>query len=120
MILVITLVGYFGYLLLKSIFDWIVHFNLVNFDFLTMLHGFRWSYIYYGWTGPLTSFIIISLMISLFFLYLAKLKGGEKSSLSVGYLYFIWYYSYLFAFWWIISIFNRFFGEIRWKGRKYS
>jgi len=116
----LVLTGYFVYTTTQNFIGAFNDLSSVGFDFITLMRGFKLEYLYYGYIGPMTSFLLISLAISLLFLYIAKVLSGDKNNLRTGYIYYLWYYSYLFAFWWVVAIFSRMFGAVKWKEKEFN
>ncbi len=115
---IFTLVGYFLYVTSDKIIQEIINYGLIGFDLITLLKGFKIEYLYYGYVGPLTFFLVILVLLNLLFVYLAQKHSGGKERLKLSYFYYFGSYAYLYAFWWLAAIFARFFG-VKWKGREY-
>ncbi|MFC1686195.1 glycosyltransferase [Nanoarchaeota archaeon] len=117
-VLIFMLVGYFFYITIDKAIQAFINYGLVGFDFITLLKGFKLEYLYYGYVGPLTFFLVALVLINILFVYLAKKHSGGKEKLKLSYFYYFGSYAYLYAFWWLVAIISRFFG-VKWKGRDY-
>lgn len=119
-VMIFVLIAYFTYQTASNLINTLINFSLVEFDLITLLRGFKYEYLYYELTSPITFFLIILILFNILFIYLAKIHSKDGSSIKLSYTYYFAYYTYLYAIWWAFAIFYRFFGNIRWKGRKFE
>ncbi len=119
-LMIFVLISYFTIQTLSNFVRTLINFGLVEFDLWTLLKGFKYEYLYYELTSPITFFLVILILFNILFIYIAKIKSGENEDVKLSYTYYFWYYTYLYAIWWAFAVFYRFFGNIRWKGRKFD
>jgi cellulose synthase/poly-beta-1,6-N-acetylglucosamine synthase-like glycosyltransferase len=82
-----------------SWYDMIKTFIAVNFDITPFLQ-FNFDPFFLNVNGVF--FIsIISLFISVFTIYIAKRLSDEKQPIAISYVFFVFSYLFLFAFWWM-------------------
>jgi len=117
---IIFLITYFGFVAIRSFIDAFVKWHSVGFDFWTMLQGFKWSYLYYELTSPLTVLLIILSVLNLLFIFFAEIKSHEKNKVDIAFVYYFCFYAYLYALWWIAAIFYWLFGRIKWGEVSYG
>ena len=120
-IILIAMIGYFTYINIDSFIHTIQNWFLVGFDLLPMLKNFKLDYLYYELTSPVTAFLLVALLLNILFVIIAKYGSKTKESIKISYLYFFAVYSYLYAFWWIMTFVYRLFGgRISWGKQKYK
>jgi cellulose synthase/poly-beta-1,6-N-acetylglucosamine synthase-like glycosyltransferase len=119
--LLLVVVVYFTYILLNAWLDTIIYWNSVNFDFITLMRGFKLEYLYYELTSPVSILLLISLLFNLAFIISAKFLSKDKNPMAIGYLYYTAAYAYLYSFWWImVLIYKTFGGKIHWAEVKFK
>lgn len=80
-------------------FDWMSFFRFGKFD------------PFYIQFDTITALSVLSLIFGLFFILMAKKISKEKLHIPFNYIVFLMLYWFLFAFWWIISIFYKISGK---------
>jgi len=120
-VLLLIVVTYFTYLLVDA---WIQTFNYwlsVNFDFVTLMKGFKIEYMYYELTSPVSILLLISLLFNLAFIVIAKFASKDKRPLALSYIYYSAAYAYLYSFWWLmVLVYKTFGGKISWAEIKFK
>jgi cellulose synthase/poly-beta-1,6-N-acetylglucosamine synthase-like glycosyltransferase len=110
------------YLISKAVLDIkreILLLKTINFDILSLIRFDTSSFerfIFSVSSNPLTLFTIILLLVSLSYMFFAKRRVKEHSSIIIGFPLFMFFYSFMYAFWWAVSIiyaiFNR---SVKWR-----
>ena len=119
-IMIIYIILYFTYLWIAAFLQTLADWNAVGFDFLTMMHGFKWEYLYYELTSPLTVLLLTLTAFNILFLVYAEFKSKEKDKIDVAYIYYFCFYTYFYAIWWMAAIFYWLFGRIKWAEISYD
>jgi len=119
-VVILFLVSYFGFLFIDSLIDAFMKWQSVGFDFITMLKGFKWAYVYYDLTSPLTALLIILSVLNILFIVFAEIKSHEKNKFDIAFVYYFCVYSYFYAFWWAAAIACWLFGRISWGEISFS
>jgi len=119
-VLIFAVIGYFSYIAITNFVQAMINFHLIGYDLVTLLQEFEFKYIYYEVTNPIVFFLGFLILLNLIFVLVAKAKASDKGNIKLSYLYYMGFYGYFYAFWWLMAIFTRLFGKIKWKGRKYK
>jgi cellulose synthase/poly-beta-1,6-N-acetylglucosamine synthase-like glycosyltransferase len=105
--------------LVQSIKAEFVLLHSINFNFLSVAEFSRYSFgrgIYSFFSEPLSLFTVLFLLIMIGYMLFAKRKVKEHSNIFLGFPLFMLFYSFFYAFWWVISIvytlFNR---KVAWR-----
>jgi len=121
-ILSVVLTIYSAIKILIEIKDELVFFNSINFRFNNTfeLNSYLFERFFYTiFSQPI--FIMALLFIALlgFYVYFSKRQMIYKDGVKVNFIFFSLFYSFLFAFWWIVSfiyvIFNK---DVMWREDK--
>jgi cellulose synthase/poly-beta-1,6-N-acetylglucosamine synthase-like glycosyltransferase len=111
-----------SYLIIKALLDFkreIIMLKSINFNILSLLEFNKYSFerfIFSGLSNPLTLFTIIVIGITLGYMFFAKKRVKNYSNIAIGFPFFMLFYSFLYAFWWIVSIFYTFFNKkVSWR-----
>ncbi len=106
-----------SYMIISSLLNLkkeIVLLNSINFDFSDSFELNRFiieRFIFRIVTSPIIYFFVIFMLILIAYMFFAKKYVHEHASVRLSIIFFIAFYSFLFAFWWLISIiyvvFNR-------------
>ena len=110
------------YLLFKTLFSIrkdLLFLQSINFDFANafdlnfyIVERFLFSYI----SNPILIFVLIFVGILSFYMFYASRKIGKLSGIIFNIILFFLFFSILFGFWWIVSIFYVIFNKkIKWK-----
>lgn len=118
MIVFITI--YFGVLMIQSFIQNFVNWQAIGFDFFTIMHEFKLSYLYYQLTSPITAIILIMTLFNIAFLIYAEIKSKEEKMFDVAYIYYFCFYAYIYALWWVAAGIAWLFGKVRWKELHYE
>jgi len=78
------------------------HLRAVNFEFWRMF-DFKFDLFYWN-VSTITFLSIITLIMGIFIICLAKHLAKRKESIAWSYVLFMIFYWILFAYWWVISI----------------
>ena len=113
-LVILVLVIYFTKLNLLILLDTVRNWHLIGFDFLNLVKGFKLSYLYYELTSPISFFLLISVLLNLLLVFIAKVKSGEKRSIKLSYCYYFAAYCYLYSIWWIAAFIYMLFGKLSW------
>jgi len=112
---------FFFYSLFKLIVylvDLIKHYFIIGFDVTPLLKSFRFDF-FYIYLGPIFFLSILSTVIFFSMLYVGNKYSKHEEKSIAAYPIFIAFYSYLFAFWWILSLIYKIFNiKIKWGGKK--
>lgn len=119
-IMIIFIVVYFTQLYIQTMIHNMINWHNIGYDFWTMLKGFKWDYLYYELTSPLTVLLLTLSAFNIIFLIYAEIKSREKDKIDVAYIYYFCFYAYFYALWWIAAIFYWIFGKVRWKELSYE
>jgi cellulose synthase/poly-beta-1,6-N-acetylglucosamine synthase-like glycosyltransferase len=111
-----------SYLIIKAAVDFkreLVMLNTINFDFFSLFSFNQYTLertLFGILSNPLTLFTILMIIISLSYMFFAKHRVKEYSNIAVSFPLFMLFYSFLYAFWWSVSIiytlFNR---QVKWR-----
>lgn len=118
--LLIATISYFTYLNAGNLIKTLMNLNSVNFDFLTLMRGFKFEYLYYELTGPLTALLLITLIFHIGLVIFAKMHSNEKSRIKLSYLYYVSFYTYMYVIWWVTAIIYSLFGKVKWKEKEFG
>ena len=100
-ILVIFAAGYALFSMGRNTWRTYTHLRAVNFEFWRMF-DFRLDFFY--WDVSMIMFLsMITLVIGIFIICLAKYLANRKESIAWSYILFMIFYWILFAYWWVIS-----------------
>ena len=119
-IMIIFLIVYFTYLTARTMIHNFINWHNISFDLITMMKGFKWAYLYYEFTSPLTALLLTLTAFNLIFLVYAEFKSKEKDKIDVAYIYYFCFYAYFYALWWIAAIIYWLFGRVKWNEISYS
>jgi len=119
-VMIILLVGYFSFKLILSLIQNFINWSAVGFDFLTIMKGFKIQYLYYSLTSPLTALIVILTVFNILFLVFAQMKSKENRIIDPAYIYYLCFYAYFYALWWVAALFYWVFGKVKWKEIHYE
>ncbi len=112
-----TIVTYSTYLMIKTNYQRAINLYNVNFDVWKLLK-IRWDWFYIN-QSPLMLIGMISLVIGILMIYLAKRLSKEKMPLTYSYILFSMLYLPLYVFWWLMAIKARIYDkDVEWAGRK--
>ena len=93
--------------------------NSVNFDFSNIFEFNKYAIERIFFTlisSPVTYFFIVFVTVLIFYMIFAKKYVKEHSSVRLSLPLFIIFYAFLFAFWWLISIFYTLFNrKVSWR-----
>jgi len=110
-----------SYVVVNSLLEFkkeLILLQSVHFDiFSTHINKFFIErYLFLMFSDPFVLFFIGFIMILVGYMLYAKTKVKKHSKIKLSIIYFIFLYSFLFAFWWIISafyaVFNR---KVNWR-----
>ena len=127
-VLPVTLTGTFllifilSYSVIKSVFNLreeLLFLQSINFNFSNyfdlnsfVLERFLFSYV----SDPITTLVLISLGIMSFYIFYGARKIGRASGIIPDMVFFFLFFSLLYSFWWIVSIFYTLFSKrIKWR-----
>ena len=101
-----------SYMVIRSIFNLVREIQLlqsINFNLDTLkfeLNKLSLERIVFSLvTSPVIYFFVIFMIILISYMFFAKKYVKEYSSVRLSIIFFIVFYSFLFAFWWLVSIF---------------
>jgi cellulose synthase/poly-beta-1,6-N-acetylglucosamine synthase-like glycosyltransferase len=110
-----------SYILINSLLDLKRTFNLlqgINFNFMSWfkLADFTLStYLTSIFSNPIMIFAIIFVALLIFYMVFAKKRLQKEEHVKFSVIVFLAFYSFLFSFWWLISIFYAlFYRKISW------
>lgn len=111
-----------SYLIIKGVIDFkneIILLKSINYNFFSIMEFSKYSFerfIFGIASNPLTLFTILLISVSLFYMYFAKQRVKQFSSIIIGFPLFMLFYSFLYAFWWIVSVIYMFFNRaVSWR-----
>jgi len=110
------------YLFFKTLFDVkdnLLFYQSVNFDFSNLFNINAYMVersLFLFFSNPVVLFIILFMCVLGFYMYYASRKIGKLSNLVTNILLFYLFFSILFGFWWIVSIFYTIFSKtVKWR-----
>jgi cellulose synthase/poly-beta-1,6-N-acetylglucosamine synthase-like glycosyltransferase len=119
--LLMIVVIYFTYLFISKWITTILNWNAISFDLLTAMKDFKFEYLYYELTSPVTILLLISLILNLSLVLIGKIGSRDKEPFRLSYAIYMASYAYLYSFWWIMMLLNKIFGgTVKWKTKKYE
>lgn len=83
----------------------LINLAAINFDILSLLK-FNPDFFLVG-TGPLMILAIISFLICITMIYIAKILSKEKQKIVLSCVYYMFIYWFVFAYWWILAGFSK-------------
>jgi len=100
-----------SYMIISTL--WNIHkeielLNSINFNFSNIFefNSFMFEKLFYSIaTSPISYFFVVFLLILVCYMVFAKRYVKEYSSIRLSLFFFMILYSFLFAFWWLVSIF---------------
>ena len=111
-----------SYLVINSLFNLkkqLLLLNSVNFDFSNIFEFNKYAIERIFFTlisSPVVYFFVVFTLILIFYMLFAKKYVKEHSRIKLSIIFFILFYSFLFAFWWIVSIFYTLFNrKVSWR-----
>ncbi|MFH1960243.1 MAG: glycosyltransferase [Nanoarchaeota archaeon] len=104
--------------IIEFLVDVIRNYFIIGFDLVPLFKSFRFD-LFYLYLGPVFFLSICSTIIFFGMLYIGNKYSDHEEKSVIAYPLFIVFYSYLFAFWWILSLFYKLFNiKIRWGVKK--
>lgn len=93
--------------------------NTVNFNILGSI-DFSWyvleTYLFSIVTSPIAIFFALTVLILISYLFYAKSKVKKHSNIKLSIFFFLAFFALLFAFWWMVTLFYKFFDKtITWR-----
>jgi len=85
-----------------NLIDFIFNLESINFDIFN-LNWLKFDVFLIN-TNSVAIVSLVSLLVGLFILYLAKRLSGEKKSIAFSYIIYMVVYWFLFGFWWVLSV----------------
>ena len=118
-ILSVILTFYVTIISLSEINKELNHLQSINFNFANNfeLNKFVFERFFFNiFSSPIAYFFIIFIFVLLGYMFFAKKVIKEHSEIRLSIFFFIFLYSFLFAFWWVVSflyyLFNR---KVSWR-----
>jgi len=110
-----------SYILITSLLELkkdFILFKSINFNFSTILELNKFvfeRYFFILFSKPITPFLIFFILILCGYMVFAKKRVKKYSEIKISIFFFLFFYSFLFAFWWIVSLFYLIFvGKVSW------
>lgn len=111
-----------SYIAIKAVIDFkreLFLLNSINFDIVSLFNFNSYSFgrfLFSLISNPLTVFTILLVGISLGYMFFAKRRVNRYSSIFIGFPFFMIFYSFLYTFWWIVSLIYTFFNRaVSWR-----
>jgi cellulose synthase/poly-beta-1,6-N-acetylglucosamine synthase-like glycosyltransferase len=118
-IISIIVTGFLFSRAIRDIRNELMMLSSVNFNFASLIEFNRYSierFLFSLYSNPLTLFTFLLLIVSLGYMFFAKKRVSQYSSIVIGFPLFMLFYSFFYAFWWVVSIiytiFNR---SVSWR-----
>ncbi|HII72430.1 TPA: glycosyltransferase family 2 protein [Candidatus Woesearchaeota archaeon] len=112
-----TIVAYTIYMSIKTNYQRAVNLYNVNFDIWRLI-DLDWDWFYIN-QSPLMMIGLVSLVLGITMVYLAKRMSREEMHLSYAYILFMVFYLPLYVYWWGLAIKARIKNkDVGWVGRK--
>jgi len=92
---------YFLVVLVDNMITWFFNLKAINFDIFSLRFNLD---LFYFDIGPLAMLAIIGLVFGITTILLAKYLAKEKANLKYSYIIYLCIYSFLFAYWWLMSV----------------
>lgn len=93
--------------------------SAINFDVISIVDFNKYvvsKFLFVFFSDPLTIFFIILSVFLIGFLFFAKSKIREHSDFGFSLILFLAFFTVLFAFWWVVSIFYALFNKkVSWR-----
>ena len=104
--------------LIDSTVDIIKNYSLIGFDLGPLIRAFRLDSFYF-YLGPIFFLSVLSMLTFFAMLYFGNRYSEHDEKSIIAYPFFIVFYAYFFAFWWILSFIYKIFNiKIKWGGKK--
>lgn len=91
----------------------------INFDLFSTI---KWNeyflsrYFFYVFSNPITIFVGMFICVLIAYMFFAKRQVKEYTNIKFSIIFFLIFYSFLFAFWWMISFFYTIFNKsVSWR-----
>jgi cellulose synthase/poly-beta-1,6-N-acetylglucosamine synthase-like glycosyltransferase len=116
-LIAMVIVTYSSYKMADTNYQRFVNLYNVNFDIWRLIE-IKWDAFYLN-QSPLMIIGLVSLILGILMIYLAKVMSKERQGLVFCYLLFMFLYIPLYAYWWAVAFHARMKGkDVGWRGRK--
>lgn len=117
----IVLTGYIAIHAIRTIGNELLSLRAVDFHFVNAyeMNSYFFTQVFYNlFSNPVFLFTLFFIVVMGFYLLYAKKQMMFRENLKINFIIFLVFYSILFSFWWIVSLFYIVFNRnVQWGGK---